>query len=219
MAERRHGLPAELARFPLSTMRPQDAASVYAHPRPQVARLVRNGDLYQPARGFYVVVPRDRVDTAWHPELEAVAAGIATAQFGEGVPVLMGVSAARLHGAIPRALATAVVAVPRQHKSIRLMDRRAVIRFVARDTEKLDAELMRTELGPVLATTAEQTLLDLAHRPGLGEATHDVPAAIRFLWQRSDPHTLDEIAASQRLKAALTRAEQMASQGSVHAAP
>ncbi|WP_230598307.1 MULTISPECIES: type IV toxin-antitoxin system AbiEi family antitoxin [Nocardiaceae] len=82
----------------------------------------------------------------------------------------MGVSAARLHGAIPRALATAVVAVPTRHDPIRLADREAVIRFVVRDMARLDAERIDTELGAVLVTTAKQTVFDLAMCPGLGDA-------------------------------------------------
>ena len=46
--------------------------------------------------------------------------------------------------------------------------------FVPRDVERLDAELMDTDLGPLLVTGIEQTILDLAHRPdrdGVGEET------------------------------------------------
>ena len=48
--------------------------------------------------------------------LEAAAAGIATAIYGPDDVIVMGPSAARLHGAIPRALATATIAVPSQHR-------------------------------------------------------------------------------------------------------
>lgn len=99
---RRHGLPPALARHRLGTLRPVDARAVYAHPRAQIARLVRNGDLHRLADGYYTVVPRDRVGGGWLPELEAAAAGIATAQFGEGAAVLMGVSAC--HDSLPAAL-------------------------------------------------------------------------------------------------------------------
>lgn len=74
---------------------------------------------------------------AW---LGAAAAGIAVSAYGRDDAVVMGVSAARLHGAIPRALATAVVAVPTRHDPIRLADREAVIRFVVRDMARLDAD-------------------------------------------------------------------------------
>ena len=65
----------------------------------------------------------------------------------------MGVSAARLHRVIPRALATAVVTVPKRHDPIRLADRQALVRLVVRDTARLDAERVVPEL-------------DLVKRPG-----------------------------------------------------
>ena len=143
----------------------------------------------------------------WVPSLEAAAAGIASAIYGANHAVLMGISAARVLGAIPRALATAVVAVPDQHRAIRLNDRQSVVRFVKRDTDRLDAERIETPLGPALVTTPEQTVLDLAHRPQLGDAPDEVPAAIRILYQRSDHQRLEALAANQRRTASLRRAE------------
>lgn len=55
----------------------------------------------------------------WLPSLEGAAAGIASTIYGADNAILMGVSAARVLGVIPRALATAVVAVPKQHRSIK----------------------------------------------------------------------------------------------------
>ncbi|WP_019928614.1 type IV toxin-antitoxin system AbiEi family antitoxin [Nocardia sp. BMG111209] len=204
-----HGtpLPVDLARFQLRTVRPQDAACVYAHPRPELARLTARGLLHRVANGYYIVVPQAEVGRPWMPGLEAAAAGIGSAIYGADRAVVMGVSAARLLGAIPRALATAVIAVPRQHKPIALTDRLATVRFVRRDTELLDAERVETTLGPALVTTPEQTLLDLARRPGLGNAETDVPAAVTALFRDSDPQRLAELARSQRLGAALRRAE------------
>lgn len=200
-------LPASLARRPLRTVRPQDAADTYAHPRPEFARLTERGVLHRVANGYYVAVPQELVGRPWLPNLEAAACGIASAIYGPDNAVLMGVSAARGHHAIPRALATAVVAVPRQHQPIELTDRTAVVQFVKRDTARLDAERIETPLGPALVTTPEQTLLDLARRPSLGRAEDDVPSAVEALYRRSDPERLAEIAAEQRLVAALHRAE------------
>ncbi|MGB2947596.1 MAG: type IV toxin-antitoxin system AbiEi family antitoxin [Rhodococcus sp. (in: high G+C Gram-positive bacteria)] len=117
----------------------------------------------------------------------------------------MGISAARLHSAIPRALATAVVAVPTRHDPIRLADRQAVVRFVVRDTARLDAERLDTELGPVLATTAEQTVLDLVKRPGLGDAEGEVWPAVEQLYRRCDRGVLAEIAGAQKMRTTLVR--------------
>lgn len=144
------------------------------------------------------------------PALEAAAAGIATADFGPTNAILMGVSAARLHGAIPRAIGTAVVAVPAQRAAIKLADRAATVRFVKRDTARLDAERMSTELGPTLVTTPEQTVLDLARRPDLGDTEEEVHGAVRILIARADGNLLEELAMAQRARASLRRARDWA---------
>ncbi|MDR6909070.1 hypothetical protein J2W54_000479 [Rhodococcus fascians] len=120
-------------------MRASTAAEIYAQPRAELARLTDLGLLHRVATGFYVAVPDDLFGTGWMPGLEAAAAGIAGSAYSADGAVVMGVSAARMHGAIPRALATAVVAVPTRHDPIRLADRQALVRFVVRDTARLDA--------------------------------------------------------------------------------
>ncbi|ORM38060.1 hypothetical protein BFL43_01620 [Williamsia sp. 1135] len=191
----------------MRTIRPQDAAKTYAHPRPELARLVDRGVVHRTARGYYVAVPPEHQGRTWLPELEAVAAGIASAIYGPDNAILMGVSAARVLGALPRALATAVVAVPKQHRPIELTDRAASVRFVKRDTNALDAERTTTPLGPALVTSPEQTILDLARRPALGDVEVDVHAAVAALYPRADHDRLAKLARSQRLVAALRRAE------------
>ncbi|WP_346772982.1 type IV toxin-antitoxin system AbiEi family antitoxin domain-containing protein [Rhodococcoides fascians] len=202
---RQAGLPPEFARLPMRMVRAATAADVYAHPRAELARLTDLGLLHRVATGFYVAVPDDLVGTEWMPGLEAAAAGIAVAAYSADDAVVMGVSTARLHGAIPRALATAVVAVPTRHDPIRLADRQAVVRFVVRDTARLDAERIDTELGPVLVTTAEQTVLDLVKRPGLGDAEGEVWPAVEQLYRKCDPEVLAEIAEAQKMRTTLTR--------------
>lgn len=139
------------------------------------------------------------------PSLEIAAAGIATAIYGPQI-VVMGISAARLHGAIPRALATAIVATPTQHRRIVLTDRPAIVRFVKRDTAALDAQRHDSPLGPTLVTTPEQTILDLAHRPTLGDAEIEIPDALAALYTHSDPNHLHALATKQRRQASLHRA-------------
>lgn len=128
-------------------------------------QFLKRGVLHRVAIGYYIVVPQDMVRRRWLPELEVAAAGIAAAIYWPENAILMGSSAVPAPGAIPRALATAIVAVPKQHRPISLVDRSAVVQFVKRDTDTLDAERVRTQLGPALVTTPEQTVLDLAHRP------------------------------------------------------
>ncbi|WP_405498689.1 type IV toxin-antitoxin system AbiEi family antitoxin [Nocardia sp. NBC_00511] len=200
-------LPTELWRAPLRTVRPQDLAGIYAQPRPEVARLVDQGVLHRVAHGYYIIVPPDHVGRTWLPGLEAAAAGIASSIYGPDQVIVMGVSAARVLGAVPRALATAVVAVPSQHRPITLTDRSAQVRFVRRDTDTLDAERVETPLGPALVTTPEQTVLDLARRPGLGNAEAEVRSAIATLYRRSDSSRLAQLAADQGSAAALRRVE------------
>ncbi|WP_111511880.1 type IV toxin-antitoxin system AbiEi family antitoxin domain-containing protein [Mycobacterium kyogaense] len=203
-------VPASLAARPLRTLRTGQADDTYAYPGPEIARLHEQGLLHRLAHGYYVVIPQELLERRWMPDLEAAAAGIATTIYGHDDIVVMGLSAARLYGAIPRALATAIVAVPRQHRPIALTDRPAVVRFVQRDTSGLDAERIRTELGPVLATTPEQTVLDLAHRPTLGHSEADVPTAVAALYRRSDKQRLEDLAREQRRVASLRRAEEWA---------
>jgi predicted transcriptional regulator of viral defense system len=200
-------VPRQLAALPLRTLRPRQADSIYAQPRAEMLRLERRGALHRMARGYYVVVPPEHIGAAWMPTIEAAAAGIATADFGPGNAILMGLSAARWHGAIPRAIGIAFVAVPAQRNAIALTDRTATVRFVKRDTARLDAERVTTELGPTLVTTAEQTILDLAHRPALGDAEEQAREAVRTLFARADPELINDLAASQRMRASLRRAQ------------
>ncbi|MGY1601696.1 type IV toxin-antitoxin system AbiEi family antitoxin domain-containing protein [Geodermatophilus sp. SYSU D00815] len=198
-------LPGEITRAPLRTFRPQDLAEVYSQPSVQLHRLVRDPRVRKAAHGLYYTVPDDQ-DPAWMPTLEAVAAGVATAIFGERVPVLMHLTAARLLGALPRAIGQAVVAVPRQHAPLRLTDRpAATVTFVARDVDGLDAALRPTDLGPALVTTPEQTVLDLTRRPELGGMPEECRAATRVLLPRCDPGRLEEIARAQRMVRTLER--------------
>jgi len=123
---------------------------------------------------------------------------------------LMGVSAARLHNVVPRALGIAIVAVAGDRRDIVLRDRDGLVHFVQRDTDVLDAELMTTNLGQCLVTTAEQTVLDLAHRPNLGHVVEEAHAAIVALLPRCNDEQLERLAGEQRLRAALTRVRRAA---------
>lgn len=199
-------LPEEITSSPLRTFRTGALARRYTQPAVQLHRLREQGRVRRAARGIHYVVPDDATPS-WRPSLEALAAGVATALYGERVPVLMHLSAARLHGATPRALASAVVAVPRQHPVMTVEDRvEAHIVFVARDTDALEVELVVTDLGPALVTGPEQTLLDLARRPDLLRLPGEAWEAVRGLWSRCDPDLLERLADSQRGRSALERA-------------
>ncbi|MGW1680576.1 type IV toxin-antitoxin system AbiEi family antitoxin [Saccharopolyspora sp. NPDC002376] len=198
-------VPPKLLRRPIRVLRPQDAGAVYAHPRPEVARLTRAGALHQLATGYYAAVPDDQLGRHWLPELEAAALGIAAANDGIDSVALIGLSAARVHGAIPRGLAIAVVAAARRRPELQLTDRDATVVFVRRDVAALDVQQHATELGRGWVTTVEQTLLDLAARPELGGLPEEAHAAVQGLLPRADHDLLHELATKQRRRATLQR--------------
>lgn len=193
-----------LARVPMRTIRAADLDGVYTHPRQQVRALEKRGILHRLAHGYYCVVPPEFDPSVWHPTIEAAAAGIATVIYGDRVPVLTGLSAARVHHGLARAIGVAHVAVPAQHRPVRLLDRDGEVRFVQRAVNTLDAVLVTTELGPALSTGVEQTVLDLARADARGEDV-DAREAIRALWPRCESDVLDEVASAQRMRATLAR--------------
>ncbi|SFT53034.1 Transcriptional regulator, AbiEi antitoxin, Type IV TA system [Actinopolyspora lacussalsi subsp. righensis] len=198
-------VPSLLLRGSSRVLRPRDAAGVYVNPRPEFARLARAGALHRLATGYYAVVPDDQLDRGWIPELEAAALGIAVADVGIDSVALMGLSAARVHGAVPRALGVAVVAATRHRSTLRLADREATVCFVRRRVAALDVQRHTSELGQGWVTTVEQTVLDLAARPDLGGLPEQARAAAHDLLDRCDRRLLDELAVGQRRQASLAR--------------
>jgi hypothetical protein len=182
----------------MRVLRPQDATGVYAHPRPEFTRLARSGALHRLATGYYAVVPDDRVGLPWLPDLESSALGIAAADEGSESVSLMGISAARVHGAVPRALGVAVVAASRHRATIRLADREASIVFVRRNIKHVEVERRPLELGQGWVTTVEQTIVDLASRPELGSVADESYGAVRALLLRADQNLLHDLSLSQR---------------------
>lgn len=193
-----------VARAPLRTIRTAALAALYTNPHKAAGDLVRRGILHRLAHGLYCAVPPGADPTTWKPTLEGAAAGIATALFGDRVPVLMTLSAARVHRALPRAIGQAFVAVPAQRRAVRLVDRPGTVVFATRDVTRLDAELITTDLGPALVTTPEQTVLDLARRDPRGEDL-DSREAIEALASGIDRDVLERIAGDQRMAATLRR--------------
>jgi len=174
-------IPVELYDRETLVVRPRDLTGKWANPTRELARLGRSGLVRRIGHGYWLVPPADRAtDPAWRPDLEALALAVAVADYGAERVALMGVSAARHHGAIPRAVATAVVAVPRQRPVLRTPHGPVV--FSERDVDRLDLEPAGTALATGMATTVEQTVLDLADRPELGGvATREVAEALTAL--------------------------------------
>lgn len=175
-----------MATAPMRAVRPVMLRDMYANPEKEVGRLRDRGVLTQIARGTYLVKPDDmRADQDWRPGFEATAMAYATAAYGDRVPVLVGIGAARFHRAIPRALAVTVVAVPAPHRDVNLMTGGRVV-FTTTDTEKIDARAERTPLGTMLVATPEQALVDLVARPTLGGVPDEAAAAARELATKVD---------------------------------
>ena len=193
-----------IALAPMQTVRAVDLADVYAHPGPALAGLERRGVAHRIVSGLYCAVPREHVGRWWLPTIEGAAAAVATALYGDRVPVLTGLTAARMHQALPRAIGVAYVAVPTQRRPLRMVDRDGEIRFVKREVAELDAVLMATDLGRALATSPEQTVLDFA-RADPRAANLDAQQAIDALWPGCDHTVLQEIAGRQRMRATLER--------------
>lgn len=204
------GLPRALAERDNAVLRPRDAAAAFgSNPWAEIRRLVDNGVLAPLAHGYYAIVPRRWVGRSWTPDPHAVALGIAQADYGRDAVALTNVSAARHHGAIPRAVAAAAVAVPRQRPPLAVG--RVTVHFAKRVVANLDVEAVDTDLTTGWVTTAEQTLLDLTARPawgGLDETQTD--EAVAMLARRVDWTVVESLARPQRKVAALARARRVA---------
>jgi AbiEi antitoxin C-terminal domain/Transcriptional regulator, AbiEi antitoxin len=203
------GLPITLTHRQLRVFTTRDAKAAYASPRPQLKRLADAGLLRRLHGGIFAIVPTEHIGRPWTPPLEAAAVGLEAARSGLEGAVLMGMSAARLHGAVPRGLGRATVATRVQRRPITLDGTRLEIRFVKRPVDDLDADLITTVLGDVLVTSIEQTILDLAH-PHVQEPPAEAEReAIQSLAPRADHAVLRELAVRQRLGRALLRAQQV----------
>jgi predicted transcriptional regulator of viral defense system len=195
---------ARLAQTENRVVRPRDFRDAYANPGVEFGRLARRGVLAKLAHGYYVLVPEEHRGEFWQPEVEGVALGIAVADYGQDAVALMGPTAARVLGAIPRALATATVAVPRERPALETTVGR--IQFVTRKVERLDTQRTITEITTGWVTTAEQTVLDLADRPTLGGiAPTTAEEAIRALTPQCDPQLIARLAHAQHKIAAWQR--------------
>ncbi len=199
-------LPRSLAARPVKVVRPRDATGTYTNPGVQFRRLVDAGKLVRVAYGYYAIPPVEwSGDPHWRPTPESLALGIAMADYGRDDVVLCGVSAARLLGIPPRALATAVVTVPVRRPPIDTIS--GSITFWHRSTTDLDFNKVRTELATGWGATAEQALLDVADQPGLGGLP--VLTASEVIWllaRRVDWSRVHDLSLRQRKRAAYARA-------------
>lgn len=164
-----------------------------------------NGAILRVAHGAYVLVPERerRRDPDWRPPLERVAHGIAAAAFGPNEVALIGPSAARVHGAVPRPLGIATVSYP----STRPRDIKTLVgtvRTYRRLIAQMDVVRMNNDLVSGFVTSVEMTMLDLASKaPKWPIAPTDRDEAIRLLAARVDWDLTKEIAQEYRKCTAL----------------
>jgi hypothetical protein len=191
-------------------LRPRDA-TWWKNPSKELAKLARAGIVAAPTGGCYVVVPPDRLgDMDWRPTLEGFALAFGQRIGGPDDAALMGLSAARVHGALPRAVATAVVALTKQRRHAIEQTAWGDIVWVRRVVD-LDLQRTATDLTSGWVTTVEQTLLDIADRPELGGADEQTAAEIIVaLGSRADWDVVAALARDQRRRSAFARARWIA---------
>lgn len=103
-----------IARAPMRTVRYQSIRDASSNTWRQLDELSEQGVLVRLAHGVCTAPPDGRDGRTWAPVLEAAGLTLATARYGDRRVALMGIGAARFHGAIPRALGSTTVAVPLQ---------------------------------------------------------------------------------------------------------
>lgn len=178
-------------------LRVKDLAKWYSAPSKEVSRLVRRGTLASVAHGYFLVVPEHRRDGSWRPAIEDLALAIGVADYGPDRCAAVGVSAARLLGAMPRAVSLGTVAAP-VHRSA-LLTVFGEVSFSSRDAGRLDVQRVSTELVTGYCTTVEQTIIDLAYRPAIGGVSDStVNDILRSLLQRCNLSRLESLAGRQR---------------------
>jgi hypothetical protein len=162
--------------------------------------------LVRVASGYYAIPPADTSDSQdWRPAPESLALGIAIADYGRDRVALSGISAARVLGIPPRAIAAGVVTVPARRSPVRTIA--GPIAFWHRDIAVLETQKARTELAIGWSATTEQALLDLANRPNLADVSPTTASeAMWDLAQSADWHTIHRLSRAQHTPGAFARA-------------
>lgn len=193
----------DLAKADHFILRARDFVAPYAVD--DFKRMEANGTILRVARGAYVLVPESQREpgTKWRPPIERVALGLAIVAYGADNVALVGPSAARVHGCVPRALPVATVSYP----STRPRDVRTIVgtvRTYRRTIDRMDVVRLSTELIRGLATSIEMTMLDLAGEvPAWPIERSDRAEAVRLLAAHADWELVQEIAAKYRKRTAL----------------
>ncbi|MCL2653509.1 MAG: hypothetical protein FWD63_06955 [Propionibacteriaceae bacterium] len=186
-------LPTEIAGAPMRTVRPVMLRGLYANPEKELVRMRDRGTLTKIAHGTYIAKPDSiAAGRPWSPPFEEAAMAYATAAYGDRVPTLMGIGAARHWHAIPRAIAVTVIAVPEPHRPV-VLDTGGRVVFAMRRAELVEAIPVQCGLGVMRVTTIEQTLIDLIRFPDLGGMPQEAATAARALRGRADEAKLERL--------------------------
>jgi hypothetical protein len=200
------GVPSALWRRPVHVVRPRDALGIYRNPQKEFARFVRQGLMARLAPGYFALIPPERVASVpeWRPSLADAGWAIAAVDYGIDAVAMCGPTAARHHGLLPRVLALAHIAVPKQRPPLRIDA--GEVRFTKRDVARLDLERVATQLGSGWITTLEQTALDLAARPNRWRIpSRDLGEALMAAVPRLDVDLILELGTAQHRRAAADR--------------
>lgn len=181
-----------IERAPLRTIRFADVEGLRPNVWRILNRLVDQGAVVRLAHGIYTAPPGGRDGRTWVPGLETAGLAIASARHGARAVALMGVSAARHWGAIPRAIASATVAVSGgARRPVEIVG--GTVYFIERDINRLDVIVDELELGSALVTTPAQTLYDLLMRPDRAGQRDAALEGARNLAAQVDARAFDEI--------------------------
>lgn len=203
-------IPTALLTREVRVVRPRDLSDLYTNPTSELRRLIQNDVARRIAHGYYILVPPEfSGDPSWRPTIESVALGVGTADYGVDSVALMALSAARIHGVLPRAVAVGTVASPKQRP--KLITPWGQIVFHRRKVSRLDLQRTRTDLTPGYVTTMEQTLLDLVRWGDAWDVSAEQRAgAVRSLAGMVDWSRARGLAEAQRLGPTYSRARVMA---------
>ena len=155
------------------------------------------GTLTKIAHGTYVAKPDSiAADQRWEPPFEEAAMAYATAAYGDRMPILMGIGAARRWHAIPRAIGVTVIAVPEPHRPV-ILEAGGRVVFAVRRAEPVEAIPVQCGLGTMRVTTVEQTLVDLIRYPDLGDMPDHAIEAARQIVPQVDAKELQQLLEQQ----------------------
>ncbi len=142
--------------------------------RPALARLIKNGLVFSPARGLYIPIPPEFRSWRAVPALWFVDPLMVHLDRTYYVGYL---SAAEVHGAAHQRPQALQVVVDRDLRGRSFG--RVRLRFITnRDAGSLPTVRQNTPTGTVAVATPELTALDLANRPDNGGALHNVATVL-----------------------------------------